>query len=120
VGQPDPAYDLPVRLWICAKFSGDGDVHIERGRTDASGPGNIEGGGIEAGIHGLDNIDCHIYIPERENTMSIEPMVALVIALIGLAVYAVSSNGKAQALGLDCFWVGLLAFLLTWGGRMPR
>jgi hypothetical protein len=52
--------------------------------------------------------------------MSIEPMVALVIALIGLAVYAVSSNGKAQALGLDCFWVGLLAFLLTWGGRMPR
>lgn len=46
-------------------------------------------------------------------------IVALIVCLIGLIVYAVSNNGKAQTLALDCFWVGLLAFLLIWGGRIP-
>jgi len=45
-------------------------------------------------------------------------VLALLICLLGLVVYAISNNGKAQALALDCFWVGLLAFLLTWGGRV--
>ena len=45
---------------------------------------------------------------------------ALLVCLVGIVVYSISNNGKAQALALDCFWVGLLAFLLTWGGRSIR
>ena len=44
-------------------------------------------------------------------------ILALLVCVVGLVVYAISTNPKAQALALDCFWVGLLAFLLTWGGR---
>lgn len=44
-------------------------------------------------------------------------VLSLLICLLGLVVYAISNNGKAQALALHCFWVGLLAFLLTWGGH---
>ena len=43
-------------------------------------------------------------------------VLALLLCLLGLVVYAISNNGKAQALALHCFWVGLLAFLLTWSG----
>lgn len=46
------------------------------------------------------------------------PIVALIICIVGLVLYMVSSNGKVQALALDCFWVGLLAFLLQWGGHL--
>lgn len=45
-------------------------------------------------------------------------ILSLLICLLGLVVYSISNNGKAQALSLHCFWVGLLAFLLTWGGRV--
>lgn len=46
-------------------------------------------------------------------------IVALLICIVGLVIYAISNNGKAQTLALDCFWVGLLAFLLMWTGRVP-
>lgn len=45
--------------------------------------------------------------------------VALVVCIVGLVVYAISTNGKAQALAKDCFWVGLLVLLLEWAGRVP-
>jgi len=45
-------------------------------------------------------------------------IVSLLICLVGLVVYAISNNGKAQTLALDCFWVGLLAFLVLWSGRI--
>ena len=45
-------------------------------------------------------------------------ILALLVCIVGLVVYAISNNGKAQALALDCFWVGLLAFLLSFGGRI--
>jgi hypothetical protein len=41
---------------------------------------------------------------------------ALIIAIIGLLGYWISKEAKSQAIFLHCFWVGLLAFLLTWGG----
>ena len=41
------------------------------------------------------------------------------VCLIGLVVYAISNNPKASTIGLNCFWVGLLAFLLEVGsGRV--
>lgn len=43
---------------------------------------------------------------------------SLLICILGLVIYSVSNNGKAQALALHSFWVGLLAFLLTWGGHI--
>src|SRR5271156_1244292 len=43
---------------------------------------------------------------------------ALIVCLVGLVGYALSNNPKAQPLFLHCFWVGLLAFLLTWGGHV--
>lgn len=45
----------------------------------------------------------------------------LLIALIGMLVYILAANPKAQELGREMFWVGLLAFLLCFcsqGGRM--
>ena len=36
----------------------------------------------------------------------------LLICIIGLVVYAISVNPKAQTLARDMFWVGLLVFLL--------
>jgi hypothetical protein len=44
--------------------------------------------------------------------------VSLVVCIVGLITYVLSTNGKVQALALDCFWVGLLAFLLRWGGAV--
>lgn len=38
--------------------------------------------------------------------------VSLIVALLGLLMYALSTNGKVAAIGLHCFWVGLLVFLL--------
>jgi hypothetical protein len=39
---------------------------------------------------------------------------ALILAIVGLVVYALSNNPKVEALSLHAFWVGLLAFLLTY------
>ncbi len=39
---------------------------------------------------------------------------ALAVWLIGLVVYAISANPKAQELGRICFGVGLLVFLLLY------
>lgn len=36
----------------------------------------------------------------------------LIISIVGLVVYALSNNGKVQAIALHAFWVGLLAWLL--------
>lgn len=46
--------------------------------------------------------------------------VALIICLAGLIVYGLSNNGKVQAAALHGFWVGLLVFLLRWGGSLPH
>lgn len=46
-------------------------------------------------------------------------IVSLILCIIGLVLYSISNNGKAQTLALHCFWVGLLAFLLMWNGRLP-
>jgi len=42
----------------------------------------------------------------------------LLVSIVGLVVFSISTNGKAQTLGRDCFWCGLLAFLLDFGGRV--
>jgi hypothetical protein len=42
------------------------------------------------------------------------------VCLVGLVVYALSNNGKVQALALHAYWVGLLVFLLRWAGAMPH
>ena len=36
----------------------------------------------------------------------------LIISIIGLVTYALSTNPKVEALALHAFWVGLLAYLL--------
>jgi hypothetical protein len=36
----------------------------------------------------------------------------LLVALLGVLAYALSANGKVQAIGLHSYWVGLLVFLL--------
>ena len=36
----------------------------------------------------------------------------LLVCLVGIVVYALAVNPKASQIGLDMFWVGLLAFLL--------
>lgn len=43
----------------------------------------------------------------------------LLICIVGALVYAVSQNPKAQTLARDCFWVGLLVFLLKFAGTFP-
>jgi uncharacterized membrane protein len=40
----------------------------------------------------------------------------LLVSLIGVVLYATSSNGKVQTLARDMFWVGLLVFLWHFGG----
>jgi len=42
----------------------------------------------------------------------------LLVCIIGVLMYALSTNGKVQALGKDMFWVGLFAFLLLYPGHM--
>jgi hypothetical protein len=39
-------------------------------------------------------------------------MIALIIAVIGLLMYALAANGKVVEIGRIMFWTGLLAFLL--------
>ena len=36
----------------------------------------------------------------------------LLVSVIGLLMFALSANPKLTTVGLDMFWVGLLAFLL--------
>jgi hypothetical protein len=40
----------------------------------------------------------------------------LLIAIVGLVLYAFNNNAKVMAVALDCFWVGLLVFLLRFTG----
>ena len=42
--------------------------------------------------------------------------IPLLVSLIGVVLYATSNNGKVQTLARDMFWVGLLVFLLHFGG----
>ena len=37
---------------------------------------------------------------------------SLLVCIVGALMYALSTNGKVAAMGLDMFWVGLLAFLI--------
>jgi hypothetical protein len=37
----------------------------------------------------------------------------LLVCIIGLLMYFVATNPKVATIGLDMFWVGLLAFLLS-------
>jgi hypothetical protein len=46
------------------------------------------------------------------------PWLPLIICVLGLLLYALSTNGKVQELGPLAFWVGLLVFLLDFGGRL--
>lgn len=46
--------------------------------------------------------------------------IPFLICLAGAVAYALSNNGKVQALALHCFWVGLLVGLLPYGGRLLR
>jgi hypothetical protein len=39
----------------------------------------------------------------------------LLVAIIGLLMYALAANGKVQEIGRIMFWTGLLAFLLGGG-----
>jgi Na+/phosphate symporter len=42
---------------------------------------------------------------------------ALLVCIVGLVVYAISTNAKAAEIGRICFFTGLLAFLLV---SVPR
>lgn len=44
-------------------------------------------------------------------------LLPLLISLVGLIMYALSSNAKVTTIGLHMFWVGLLAFLLAYHGQ---
>ena len=37
---------------------------------------------------------------------------SLLVSLVGVLMYALSTNPKLTQIGLDMFWVGLLSFLL--------
>jgi len=41
----------------------------------------------------------------------------VLVSLIGVLMYALCTDAKLQAIGKDMFWVGLLAFLLTYSGQ---
>jgi hypothetical protein len=41
---------------------------------------------------------------------------SLLVALVGVLMYALCVNGKLQEIGRICFWTGLLAFLLRMTG----
>jgi len=43
--------------------------------------------------------------------------IAAVVALVGLVVYVLASNAKAQEIGRILFFAGVLALLLLFGGR---
>jgi len=42
----------------------------------------------------------------------------LLIAIIGVLMYALCQNGKLQEIGKMAFFCGLLAFLLTGAGKL--
>jgi len=42
------------------------------------------------------------------------------VAAVGLVVYVVAVNPKAQELGRIAFFAGLLVFLLQWAPRIVR
>lgn len=44
-----------------------------------------------------------------------EIYLVLLFALVGVLMYALSTNGKVQEIGRICFFCGLLAFLLQVG-----
>ena len=44
----------------------------------------------------------------------------LLVSLIGVLMFALCENPKLSAIGKDMFWVGLLAFLLTYHGQAIR
>lgn len=44
--------------------------------------------------------------------------VALLVALVGVLMYALCTNGKLVEIGRLMFFAGLLAFLLTGVGRL--
>jgi hypothetical protein len=47
--------------------------------------------------------------------------ISLIVCLLGLVLYAFSNHPKVMVLARDCFWVGLLVFLLRWSGAIaPR
>jgi hypothetical protein len=46
--------------------------------------------------------------------MTITILLPLLICLGGLLLYVLPVDGKLQTLGLNMFWVGLLAFLLIY------
>jgi hypothetical protein len=50
--------------------------------------------------------------------VNIQIALALVICIIGAVIYFVSTKPKVEAVALHCFWVGLLAFLIEWGGKL--
>lgn len=41
---------------------------------------------------------------------------SLLVALVGVLMYALSANPKLVEIGRICFWTGLLAFLLRMTG----
>lgn len=43
---------------------------------------------------------------------------SLIVAVVGLVLYAISNNPKVSEIGRICFWTGLLAFLLANGGSV--
>ena len=44
---------------------------------------------------------------------------SLLVALVGVLMYALSANPKMVEIGRMMFWVGLLAFLLDIGSGRP-
>lgn len=42
--------------------------------------------------------------------------ISLLVALVGVLMYALSTNGKLVEIGRIMFWTGLLAFLLRFSG----
>lgn len=44
----------------------------------------------------------------------------LIVALVGLLVYLLSVNGKAQALGLALFASGMTGLCVAFAGRLVR
>jgi hypothetical protein len=46
-------------------------------------------------------------------------MLALIVCVIGLLMYALASDGKVIHIGDVMFWTGLLAFLIGGGSWWP-
>jgi hypothetical protein len=42
---------------------------------------------------------------------------SLLVAIVGVLMYALSTNGKIVEIGRICFFCGLLAFLIVAGGH---